>query len=245
MRRIVGIALVSALVATLLAACGAGAKREAGTHIRRLLEGNGIGNVHFGQTPATAAAGLERLLGPPESASPASSITPARGICGFDGLSWAGLDVKPNARRYRGAHRRFRASLTVYFKHSRFVGYTYVDTQYITRYGPGDETSIPLNDPEARRLLHGPRLALATAKGLEPGDPLAYARRLYGRALVKTTQAQGTPPNPRLQRLPIWQVDTANGRIYGGILSHSSFYSTSHRNIGGILGGETLNTPCH
>jgi hypothetical protein len=215
---------------------------------RRLLDGDGIGDVRFGQRPMAVAAGVEQLLGRPASASSASPIGYGRAVCGYYYIAWRGLDAKPNARRFQGAHRLFSGSLEIYFKRSRFVGYVYSDDHAIYRGAPDDETSIPLNSLQGRQLLRGPRLTLATAEGLQLGDPLAYARRLYGRALVETTQPQGTPPNPQLQRLPIWQVDTPNGRVYGSIDNHStsvSFYSSSHETVGGISAGQTLNTPCH
>jgi hypothetical protein len=205
----------------------------------RLLAGNGIGAIHFGETPTNVDSQLARLLGRPEG-----SYTPS--ICGLDHeSSWVGLDVRPKS--FRGVH-RFRAQLFVYFKRSQFVGYVYNDDQAISGSTLNDETHIPLNSPQGREVLHGRRLTLATAKGLAPGDALTQARRLYGQAFVETTQAQGTPPNPRLGRAPIWEVQTPNGRLYGWIdnaQTAKSFYGSARRSIGSIAAGETPNTPCH
>jgi hypothetical protein len=204
----------------------------------RLLAGNGISAIHFGETPTNVDSQLARLLGRPEG-----SYTPS--ICGLDHESyWVGLDVRPKS--FQGVH-LFRAQLFVYFKRSRFVGYVYTDDQAISRSTLNDETHIPLNSPQGRNMLRGPRLTLATAKGLAPGDPLAKARQLYGQAFVETTQAQGTPPNPRLGGAPIWEIQTPSGRLYGWIdnaQTANSFYENPRRSIASISAGETPNTPC-
>jgi hypothetical protein len=93
---------------------------------------------------------------------------------------------------------------------------------------------------------------LTTARGLAVGDPLARGRRLYRRALVVTTNMQGTPPDPRLMRLPEWEASTPSGRIQGGIgitdlvQAHwaSSKWALSRRSIVGIGAGVGPNTPC-
>jgi hypothetical protein len=206
----------------------------------RLLEGNGIGSIHFGETPASVDSGLARLFGRPKGGSY------VRSICGFDHASyWIDLlDVRP--KNFPGTH-LFSASLVVLFKRSHFVGYVYNDDQAIAPGAVADETHLPLNSSQARQLLRGPRLTLRTARGLLLGDPLAQARRLYGRAFVETTQVQGTPPNPRLGRAPIWEVETPNGRLYGAIdnpQTTRSFYGSSRRSIGSISAGQNPNTPC-
>ncbi len=207
----------------------------------RLLQGDGIGEIHFGETATSVDAALARLFGRPEGGNY------VRGICGLDHASYwiDGLDVR--RKDLPGTH-LFSASLVVFFKRSRFVGYWFSDQQAISAKGATDKTHIPLNSPQARNVLHGPRLTLRTAKGLLLGDPLVLARRLYGQAFVETTQAQGTPPNPRLDRLPIWQVETASGRLYGGIdnpQTARSFYGSPRQSIGSISAGQTPITPCH
>lgn len=184
---------------------------------RYRLTAMSIGNVTFGQGPKTVAAGLERLLGPPASASGASRIGYVRSICGFyHEIDWT-LAASPNARS---------DALTVYFKHSRFVGYSY------GAYG----------GPEAPVVRHGPQLA--TTKGLGLADTLARGRQLYGPAFIVTTQPQGTPPSKRLERLPAWEVHTASGRIHGFIDSPSGTRSTQQRTIESTSAGAVPNTPC-
>jgi hypothetical protein len=188
---------------------------------RYRLEGDGIGRLRFGQTPQTVAAGLERLFGRPSSASAASSIGYFRSVgCGLDHeIIWAGLAVKSDDGNSAG--------LTLYFKRSRFVGYSY---------GP------PYGGPQAPQARRGPMLSTSTGLGL--GDALARARRLYGRALVVTTQPEGTPPSTRLPPLPVWEGRTASGGINGFIDSPGGLGSTYHRTIGSISAGATPNTPC-
>jgi hypothetical protein len=78
--------------------------------VRRLLEGNGIGSITFGQPHSTVIAKLERLLGPPHETIP--------GICGFGrSTDWIGLNIN--------IHDVSSAELNLNFKHSRFVGYAY------------------------------------------------------------------------------------------------------------------------
>ena len=137
------------------------APRQSGP--QRLLKNDGIGDIHFGKTPRSVDLGLAQLFG--RTNSDDSYLPGPHNNCGFDHYSaWFGLDAKPDG--FRGDHRLFRAQLTVYFKRSRFVGYTYVDDQYISPGAPGDETGIPQNSAQARQVLHGPRITLATAKGL-------------------------------------------------------------------------------
>jgi hypothetical protein len=77
---------------------------------RRLLEGNGIGSVAFGQPRSTVIAELERLLGPPHET--------ISGICGFGrSTDWIGLNIN--------SHDVPSAELNLNFKHSRLVGYAY------------------------------------------------------------------------------------------------------------------------
>jgi hypothetical protein len=85
--------------------------------------------------------------------------------------------------------RLFDAELELWFKNSRFVGYSYSPNNFQTSFQ--NDWSSYVSHP----------MMLATAKGLAVGDPLARGRRLYGRAFAVTSRMQGTPPNPRLERL--------------------------------------------
>ena len=150
---------------------------------RRLLEGNGIGSIKFGQPRAAATADLERLLGPPHETVP--------GICGFGRTTdWIGLGINSHAATPS-------AQLTPQFKHSRFVGYEY-----------SENAEAPAARP------HG--VPFATTGGLTVGDTTSRARQLYEQAFVETSVPQGTPPAPRLPRLPVGEVSTASGEISAG-----------------------------
>ena len=82
---------------------------------RRLLDGNGIASVRFGQRRVAVTTELERLLGPPHETIP--------GICGFGHTTdWIGLRMNS-----RDPH--LTAQLTLYFKYSRFVGYDYLENR--------------------------------------------------------------------------------------------------------------------
>jgi len=199
----------------------AGCASASANPVRGVLGGGGIGNITFGQSSDRVAAELERLLGRPASASPGEPHSGlVRGICGFDHeIDWTGL-----AERSNGSN---SAGLTAYFKHSRFVGYSY---------GP------PYGGPHAPAVRHG--LMLSTSKGLGLDEALAGGRRLYGRAFLVTNRPQGTPPSTRLERLPAWKVRTASGRIYGFIDSPHGPRSTYQRTIGSISAGAIPNTPC-
>ena len=186
---------------------------------RRVLGATGIANITFGQPPTKVAAGLERLLGRPATASARSDIGEIRFGCGFDEIFWVGLAAKSNGANSDG--------LTVYLKHSRFVGYSY---------GP------PYGGPHAPAVRHG--LMFATSKGLGLDETLARAQRLYGREFVVTSAPQGTPPDPRLERLPVWASRLGSGRIYGYVDSPRGPRSTYRRSIGSISAGAIPNTPC-
>jgi hypothetical protein len=231
------------LLAVVLASCGAwagadtksnpspqntGAARAAP---RRLLDGNGIGGVKFGQSPAIVAASLGRLFGPPVGAKqvPHGYI---RAFCGFHWEVWDGLGAASDGRL-------FVAELEVWFRNSRFVGYTYFANNFQTDLNTWDQyASQPM--------------MLATAKGLAVGDPLARGRRLYGRAFVLTTQMQGTPPDPRLLRLHVWEASTVSGQIEGGIgmtrlvegAHRTPNRTLRHQGIFGIGAGVGPITPC-
>ena len=200
---------------------------------RQLLGGDGIGDIKFGQSPAAVIAGLERLFGRPATAHGHTVLV--RSICGFDHeIDWDGLDIKPDGRR-------FDALLHVYFKHSRFAGYSYFDGYEIGSVGaPGEGNHLPLNDPQARQVLRGPRLMLATTLGLTVGNTTARAKQLYGPAFTRFSQAQGTRPNLHLERLLAWKVHTQTGLISGGVATRTASPAT----IGSINAGAIPNTPC-
>jgi hypothetical protein len=201
------------LAAALTAGCMSSSQRVA-----RVLRGTGIATVTFGQSPTFVVAGIARYFGRPSSASAsaASRIGLFRAGCGFGEIIWAGLAARSSGSNSDG--------LTVYFRRSRFVGYSY---------GP------PYGGPRAPAIRHG--LMLSTSKGLGLDEALARGRRLYGRAFTVTSQAEGTPPNPRLVRLPLWEVRTASGRIYGYIDSPGGPLSSSDRTIGSISAGAVPN----
>jgi hypothetical protein len=112
--------------------------------VRDVLRGDGSGSLRFGQLPDRVAAGIDRLFGPPSSATPGGPRTGLfRGACGFSEIDWAGLAARSNGSNSLG--------LIAYFKHRRFVGYSY---------GP------PYGGPSAPPVRDG--LMLATGKGLGP-----------------------------------------------------------------------------
>ncbi len=237
---------LAALLALVLASCGARAgastKRVPGPQdmaatrapIQRLLEGDGIGSVKFGQRPAVVAATLGRLFGPPVGASQIPNGY-RRDVCGFYSQEWSGLGAASTGRL-------FVAELNVWVRNSRFAGYSFLDNNIATDF------KIDWNQYASHPMM------LATPSGLTVGDQLARARELYGQNLVVTTQMQGTPPNPRLERLPVWEASTTSGRIEGGIgrtiLTESNTGNANHRtwsqqrSISSIGAGAGPDTPC-
>jgi hypothetical protein len=144
----------------------------------RVLEGNGIGSIKFGQPRPAATAGLERLLGPPHETIP--------GICGFGRTTdWIGLNINSHTATPS-------AQLTLQFKHSRFVGYEYFENAEGPAARPhgvlfstiggltlGDtvsrarqlygrafvETSVPQGTPPSRKLPRLPVGRVSSASG--------------------------------------------------------------------------------
>jgi len=194
--------------------------------LRRLLDVDGIGSVKFGQSPAVVAARLRRLFGPPVGPSQIPNSY-RRDACGFSWEEWQGVGAASDGRL-------FAAELAVEFRDARFVGYDY---------GPNDFQTDFQND-WSQYASHP--MMVATGRGLAVGDPLARGRRLYGRAFVVTTRMQGTPPNPRLKRLPAWEASTASGGIEGGIGTVSLVGDAfgRRRGISGISAGVGPITPC-
>jgi hypothetical protein len=108
-----------------------------------VLSGNGIGQAHFGEGPSTVVNRLRDLLG----RGPTKPYQRAN-VCRIDGeVGWPGL--------------------AVYFRHRRFVGYSYS--------GPQPGRSEPV---------------LGTLRGLQVGDRLTRGRQLYGSAF-EISAAQG------------------------------------------------------
>ena len=219
------VAICTAIAAVTLLGHGRGAAGSPPMELVRQypLNGDGIGKIRFGGAPDRVVAGLERLLGLPEGAGTGQRPHGlVHSICGFDHeVDWEGLPVRASASRYTHS-----AGLTVYFRHSRFAGYSY---------GPagGDRNTL------ARR-----RVMLLTSNGLGIDAPVARARRLYGATFVTFMQPQGTPPDPKLERLPAWHVRTPAGLLYGSIDSPRRPRSPYTSTIGSISAGSTPNTPC-
>lgn len=235
--------LLSALVAVSVASCGAGggagtrsdlnyaSRGRARATLGLILAGDGIAGVKFGWSPAVVAASLGRRFGPPVGADQIAHGY-IRAGCGFYWEVWDGLGASSDGRR-------FVAHLTAWFKRARFVGYSY---------GPNNfQTKLSTWSGYATHPM-----TLTTSTGLAVGDPLARGQRLYGQAFAVTTHPQGTPPDPRLIRLPVWEASTPSGPIEGGIgitdLAHrahgTSKWTISHRSIVGIGAGVAPNTPC-
>jgi hypothetical protein len=184
----------------------------------RLLKGDSLGNIEFGEPPSTLAAALKPLLGDPLSATRATPTGLVRSICGFSGqIEWR----RPIAS---AGGRSIFDDLVAYFRNSRFVGYTYGEEW--TPYGPR-----PALPPHHRALLTTPR-------GLTLEQPVTRARQLYGEAFVQTTQPQGTPPSAKLPRMPVWRVRTASGELFGGLTSPPRVAIVT------INAGAVANTPC-
>lgn len=124
---------LTALLALVLMSCGGMDPKELQSAARatravgsvdaalRVLEGDGIGGITFGEPRSTVIAGLERLLGPPHETIP--------GICGFGrSTDWIGLNINSHETD-------LSAELNLFFKHFRFVGYAY----YANAMGPAPQ----------------------------------------------------------------------------------------------------------
>lgn len=130
--------------AVFAAAIGVSSPAWAGTK-EIVLYGNGLATTRFGESEAVAIARLDRSLGPPKTPAPKNEA----GNCTIDAaMQWN--------------------SLTAYFYHGRFVGYSTLSA--------------------AGQAL--PQSGMATALGLSVGDTLAKAERIYGSAL-RPSYAQG------------------------------------------------------
>jgi hypothetical protein len=120
------------------------------------LRANGIGNVRFGASPTHVRTTIDSLLHQDGGAYDAG------GTCGLDHqITWIDQGTASG-----------QPSLTVYFRHSAFVGYQ-------------------VGEPAAPRYPSG-GWALATTRGLKVGDKLARGRRLYGTAFSLSSAQGGT-----------------------------------------------------
>jgi hypothetical protein len=141
--------------------------------ISDVLAGDGIGRVKFGQSRVAVVAAVTRLLGPSSTGLLGPSSTGYMRVqaeCGVDhAMTWVNYPV---VSAY-GKHYPLDPKLTVWFSHSRFVGYQY------------DEQGTKLA-PRAPSL----GTVLATTRGLTVGDKLSRGRQLYG-AAFRTSTAQG------------------------------------------------------
>lgn len=155
---------------------------------RRLLKGNGIGSVTFGQPRSTVIAELEPWLGRPHETIP--------GICGFGrSTDWIGLNIKSHVAN-------LSAELNLNFNRSRFVGYAYGANAM----GPAPQRhgvllattrGLTLGDDVARaRRLHG-RAFIETRvpQGTAPSVKLPHFRaqlawRLRRRATLRARSAR-------------------------------------------------------
>jgi hypothetical protein len=183
----------------------------------RLLDGDSLNSVRFGEPPSAVYRLLKPLLGDPVGQSRARPTGLGKSLCAFSGqIEW-------NRQIASAEGRSIYDDLVAYFKGSRFVGYSYAEVW--TPYG-------------RRPVLPADHL-LTTARGLTLNQPVPRARRIYGEAFVQTTQPQGTPPSKKLMRLPAWRVRTPSGELFGWLTSSRG------ADIGSIEAGAVPNTPCH
>jgi hypothetical protein len=114
--------------------------------IKYVLSGNGIAGARLGDPEIEAVSQLHQVLGKPRG-----QFVPSY-ICG-------GADVAI-----------YWQDLTAFFKHGRFVAYSYWEQQVVPTWWP----------------------LLATPRGLTIGETPAYAARLYGRAFRTSRELGGT-----------------------------------------------------
>lgn len=152
-----------------------------------VLTGDGIGRVKFGQSRVAVVAAVTRLLGPSSTGLLGPSSTGYMRVqaeCGVDhAMTWVNYPVvSAYGKRYP-----LDPKLTVWFSHSRFVGYQY-----------GEQgTKLAPRAPSLGTVL-------ATTRGLTVGDKLSRGRQLYG-AAFKTSTAQGG----------VFLISASAGRIDG------------------------------
>lgn len=158
------------------------------TNPARVLRGDGIGNIRFGQAPAAAVHGVQRLL---------TLGRPTQGNRHLEPWVHAlRLRVLPGVLdRPRGdAH-------AVHTLHGpdalvQSVAIRRLHLRLAQR---------RIHDTSGIRNSRGPR----TEGARQPSSAAPRQRRRYHQP------AKGTPPNPRLPRLHLWKVQTVSGRVYG------------------------------
>jgi hypothetical protein len=130
--------------------------RQLAATVLDVLRADGVGSANFGTSPAAVRTAIDSLLG--QRGGPYMR----GGSCDVDHqIKWSD-EWTANGE----------PALTVYFRHSTFVGYQYGD----------------LIRPRTARA--GWRLA--TTRGLRVGDSLARGRRLYGQAFAISAAQGGT-----------------------------------------------------
>ena len=147
--------------------------------IRKVLAPDGIANTRFSRSRPAVIAALTPLLGPVSK-----GYTRVQGDCGVDHtMTW------PNwpAVTVHGVNYPLDPVLTVFFSHSRFVGYQYGE--------PG--TKVAPRAPAGGTVL-------ATTRGLNIGDTLARGRTLYGGSFTISAAQGGS-----------WRARTPSGGLVG------------------------------
>jgi len=166
--------------------------------ISDVLTGDGIGTVRFGESRVAVIAAVTRLLGPSSTGYGRANAVLAE--CGVDHtMTWPNWPVVSA----HGKNYRLDPTLTVWFSHSRFVGYQYGEFR---------------NTPAPRAPSRG--TVLATTRGLTLGNKLARGRKLYG-AAFRTSTAQG---GVFLISAPAGRIDGfawAGSPRYGDVSLHS------------------------
>ncbi len=166
--------------------------------VSKVLTGDGIGRVRFGQSRVAVISAVTRLLGPSSTGYKRANAVLAE--CGVDHtMIWPNW---PMVSAY-GSHYPLDTVLTVWFSHSRFVGYQY-----------GEFRNMPA--PRAPSL----GTVLATTRGLTIGDTFARGRRLYG-AAFRTSTAQGG----------VFLISAPAGRIDGFAWQPPNYRGVSLRSL--------------
>ena len=149
-----------------------------------ILQGNGIGNALFGQPEATAIANLEKVLGPPNTASP-----------------------RPTTNCTVDAYIQF-LGLTADFNQGRFVGYSTGSLVGINHQILNSETAkgLRIGDTLAQaKQIYGPKLKTSFAQG---GS--WFATTASGTlAGLTTVEVNWTSPAPRIADISAGSVGCA------------------------------------
>lgn len=138
---LLGIVAAGLILAGCAAASASPRSSARGSRGMNVLAGNGVGQARFGESSSVAIHRISLLL----KERPANPYFVVQ-ACRLDhGTEWAGL--------------------TAFFRHGRFVGYSYAGSAHTAR--------------------------LATIRGLAVGDTLGRGQKLYGRALRMSTEQGG------------------------------------------------------